>query len=369
MKTMLLKLATVGGLTLLLAGCNKSNTAGRKDEEPITGRKSDPPVEMKAEWKPDKRYAFHLDLVLNTEMPAGRRGNPNAGPMRQMEITLGQDYSITVTNATTNGVRGLQLEIHSLTMDIASGDTYIMNYDTDNPGAGLSDSPIADQLQKLVGGRIRYLLSPENKVMRMDGFQELMERMGGPGRAVRGQGPPPGMINRIYNPQYFRQLVELTGLPPESVRIGDRWPVKRDLSAVGMGSLAIDLTATFRGWQKHDNRNCALLEFSGSLLPKTEPAPAGPPGTNRTSDVRKLIRAITSPSAAPSNIEKGSVTGKSWFDPSLGFTAETAVDQTLVSKGTTRRTQGTNVVMNVITNTTHQRVWIKLLDVAAIAAP
>src|SRR5262249_50546424 len=155
---------------------NRSHTAGRKAEEPITGSKSDPPVEMKAEWKAGKRYTFHLDFVLDNQMPAGRRGNPNAGPLRQMETTLGQDYSVTVTNTAPDGSRGLLLEIHALTMNIASGDTYVMNYDSDNPSVGFSDGSLAEQLQKLIGGKIRYQLSPENKVMRMDGFQELMDR-------------------------------------------------------------------------------------------------------------------------------------------------------------------------------------------------
>ena len=365
MKTILLKLAAITSLAVLLAGCNKSNSPGRKAEEPITGRKSDPPVEMKAEWKAGKRYTFHLDLVLNTEMPAGRRGNPNAGPLRQMETSLGQDYSITVTNAGPDGSRGLQLEIHALTMDIASGDTYVMNFDSENPGLGLSESPLADQLQKLIGGKLRYQISADNKVMRMEGFQELMDRMSGATRAGRGQVAPGGMIGRIYNPQYFRQLVELTGLPKEPVKIGDSWPVKREITAGGMGALMIDLTSTFRGWQKHDNRNCALLEFSGALTPRTE-APTPDTTTNRTSDVRRLIRAITTPAGNPFNLEKGTITGRSWFDPSIGFTAETTLDQTLVTKGSVRRTQGTNTVMTISTNTTHQVVWIKLLDVAEI---
>src|ERR1051325_9606990 len=179
MKTILLKLAALAPLAALLAGCNKSGATGRKAEEPITGSKSDPPVEMKAEWKPGQRYTFHLDLVLNNEMPAGRRGNPNLGPMRPMETVLGQDYSITVTNAGPDGSRGLQLEIHALSMDIASGDTYIMNYDSENPGVGLSDNSLSDQLQKLIGGKMRFQISADNRVRRMEGFPEMMDRMGG----------------------------------------------------------------------------------------------------------------------------------------------------------------------------------------------
>lgn len=365
MKTILLKLAALASLAALLAGCNKSNSTGRKAEEPVTGSKSDPPVEMKAEWKSGKRYTFHLDLVLNTEMPAGRRGNPNAGPLRQMETALGQDYTITVTNTEPDGRRGLQLEIHALSMDIASGDTYVMNYDSENPGVGLSDTALTDQLQKMIGGKLRYQISADNKVMRMEGFQELMDRQSGANRTGRGQGAPAGLIGRIYSPQFFRQLVELTGLPPESVRIGDSWPVKREMTTGGMGNLMMDITSTFRGWQKHDNRNCALLEFRGAIAPKSDATPPAN-STNRTSDVRRLIRAVTAPPGNPFNIETGTITGRSWFDPALGFTAETTLNQTLTTRGSIRRTQGTNLVASLTTNTTHQTVWIKLLDVAAI---
>ena len=200
----------------------------------------------------------------------------------------------------------------------------------------------------------------------MEGFPELMDRMGGASRAGRGQSAPVGMIGRIYSPQFFRQLVELTGLPPESVKIGDSWPVKRELTAGGMGTLMMDLTATFRGWQKHDNRNCALLEFKGDLTPKPNATNSVTTTTNRTSDVRRLIRAITSPPGNPMNIENGSIAGRSWFDPTLGFTVESTLDQTVTTKGSFRRAQGTNTVLHLTTNTTHTAVWIKLLDVSAI---
>ncbi len=370
MKTTLLKLAALACVAALVAGCNKSGSANRKSEEPITGRASDPAVEMKAEWKAGQRYLFRLDLALQNEMPIGRRGNPNAGPLRQMETTLGQDYTITVTNVASDGGRALELEILAVQMDIASGDSYVLNFDSENPGVSLTENATTDQLQKLVGGKIRYQVSADNKVMRMDGMRELMDRVGsGGGRGNRGPGGPGGVVGRIFTPQYFRQLVEFAGLPPQPVTIGESWPVRREISVGQPNPFPVDLTATFRGWQKHENRNCARTDFTGDLAPKATNTTASAASTNRTSDVRRLIRAMTGPPGNPMNIEKGTVVGKTWFDPSIGFSVETQFDQTVVTRNTVfRRPPSTNAPPAMTTNvsTTRQVVSIKLLDVAAV---
>ena len=68
----------------------------------------------------------------------------------------------------------------------------------------------------------------------------------------------------------------------------------------------MDLDYTFKGWEKHEKRDCALLEFSGPLKTKGEPG-AGIMGMKMS-------------------LDGGNTTGKSWFDPQLGVMVEVAMD-------------------------------------------
>ena len=98
---------------LLTSGCQKSGERVAEENAPITGRPSDPPVEMKAQWKAGQRYAMHMEMSQSGQMPWGR------GTGGQ-ESSLGQDYAVTVTDAPGGG-RALDLEILSFAAEAGAG--------------------------------------------------------------------------------------------------------------------------------------------------------------------------------------------------------------------------------------------------------
>ncbi len=325
---------------LALAGCAKSGSRATKEEK-ITGRPEDPPVNLEAQWISSNRYTFRIEITSCSAAP--RANSPKPVPQ---ETTIAQDYVVTVTNTMPNGSRGLDLELRTLQLEMSLGDNLTTTYDSENRVIGTFGDPTAEALQNIVGAHLRYVLSASNTVIRLDGIKELTDRvLGGNTRNSAAS-----ICRRYFNAPYFKQLVELNALPPDAVRVGDSWPMRRELSYSSAGAVArIDVTCTFKGWQQREKRKCALLEFTGAIKP---PRPEG-----------RLARIVGAPDVS------GSLTGKTWFDPESGFATETITDQTLTYQSTARRPRGadTNAPPTTFMTTQRQRVRIKLLETGPTA--
>ena len=239
---------------LLTSGCQKSGERVAEENAPITGRPSDPPVEMKAQWKAGQRYAMHMEMSQSGQMPWGR------GTGGQ-ESSLGQDYAVTVTDAPGGG-RALDLEILSFAAEAGAGDRVWLRYDSLNKVTP-NEGPGVELLDKLLGGHIRYQLDADNKVTQMDGVQELFARVdggaanpaGGPGARRGGGGRfggggPLAILQRFYNADLFKQLVDVGSLPQSATRIGDTWTVQKEIIAAVPGALLVSTTNTLKGWQQ-----------------------------------------------------------------------------------------------------------------------
>ncbi len=312
-------------LALALCGCKRGSSAR---EAPITGARSDPPVTMRARWQPGERYVYRAEVITSSQMP--RR---NTGKIVRADTTLGQDLAFTVTNLVSEGSRVLQMEILAVQMETSRDDGVMMNFDSDNKTIFAEDNPAAERLQKLVGARLAFHLSPENGITRVDGGRELTDRLSANNNSVRGMAG--NLLGRFFSPQFFKELVEMGMLPKDPVKIGETWSVTRPANTglPGTGA-AVAITYKFRGWQMHDGTNCARLEFSGTFKPNTD---------SRTN--QSLLRKLTAPANQPA-LETGTLTGQSWFSPELGLAIETVCDQSFTTKSTTvRRTRvaaGTN---------------------------
>ena len=335
-----LKAAVLVALLLTLTGCAKSGPRATREEK-ITGRPEDPPVTFEAQWISSNRYTFR---IVTTSCSAAPRAN-SLKPVPQ-ETTIAQDYVVTVTNTMPDGSRGLDLELRTLQLEMSLGDNFTTTYDSENRVIGTFGDPTAEALQNIVGAHLRYVLSASNTVMRLDGIKELNDRvLSGNKRNSAGS-----IVRRYFNASYFKQLVEMNALPTGPLRVGDSWPMRRELSYSSAGAVArIDVTCTFKGWQQREKRKCALLEFTGAIKPpRPEDRPARIVGARDVS---------------------GNLIGKTWFDPESGFAIETITDQTLTYQSTVRRPRGadTNAPPTTFMTTQRQRVSIKLLEVGPTA--
>jgi hypothetical protein len=317
----------------VVCGCSRS-----PKEPPITGKRTDPAVEMRPKWEAGSRYVYRVDSTINMEVP--RRNNPSM--MIRAEVTVGQDIAFTVTNVTTDGGRSLEMELLGVQMETAADDQVKLSFDSGNSAYITDESALTERLQKLVGLKMGFRLSPDNKVSRVDGTKELSSRLSGSSNV---KGVAGGILNRFFSTQFFRELIEMGMLPRDAVRIGDKWKVSRSVGGGMWGTSALlDTTHTLRGWQQHDGTNCARIDFEGFFKTNNPTnAAAAPAATTNQSTVRRVVQMANAP-----NIEEGTLKGRSWFEPGIAMPVDTIYEQSITTKTTTSRRPrprpGSNIV-------------------------
>ena len=312
------KLVVIALTCFGLTSCRKSNSSAG-DESKISGSPSDAPVSLAGKWTPGQRYVMRMESAQTMQMPnfaAAGGGQPGTNT-QSVENNFSQEYSLTVTNA-EDGNRGLEMEILAVELHVTAGERTQINYDSRNKVAR-EGGPVADVFDKMIGGTIRYLVSPENKVLKVDGIKELFDRLesapddpgANPAAGRRNRGAARGgaaMLRGVYNEEVFKQMIELSGAPPKAVRVGETWNQTRDVAVPTIGKLLVTMTNTFRGWQEHDGRKCARVDFTGSMTSSE--------GTNDGAIPMQMT------------LKDGNISGKYWFASDLGVAVETLVDQT-----------------------------------------
>jgi hypothetical protein len=329
------KLGLAISLALVAGACHRSN------EAPVTGKRSDPPVAMQAVWQPGKRYLYRAESTTSSQVP-----RKNTGKVIRADTTIGQDLAFTVTNVAPDGSRLLQMEVIAVQMETGRDDGVTMSFDSANRVMQVEDSPLVDRLRKLVGLKLKFHVSPENTVTRVDGIKDLNDRTSGGGTA--GRGVAVAALNRTFNQQFYRDIVEMGMLPKDPVKVGDTWKVSRTGSGgLRGGNVAMELTYDFRGWQRREGTNCARLDFTGTFKPGPAPRPGNQTNqTNQTTNssfVRRVVDSVVPPSG-----EEGEIAGQSWFDRELQLAVETRYQQWITTKSTNVRRVRTKMDTNQV---------------------
>ncbi len=297
----LIALTSLTFLNLLAVGCKKADARG--GGAPLRGKPSDPPIALVPRWDETNAYVYHLESITGTEVP--RR---NSTVVIQQDTTLAKDFRLGVTNILRDGVRSLSMEIQSVRVDTTSDQRLTSAFDTENELLSTEDNTIANRLRRVKGARLGFKLAPvpSCRVVRLDGGKEFNDRVGS-GRNVRGAAG--AVINKFFNQQFYRDLVEMAFLPTNPVRVGDSWTITQR-SGPGLYDVnGASLTYTFRGWQVREGTNCARLDFTG-----TTKGASGSTNKGR---------------------EEIDINGAIWFSNDLGVPIEISYDQAIVRHTTT----------------------------------
>jgi len=167
-----------------------------------------------------------------------------------------------------------------------------------------------------------FFVTSENRVTRVDGMKDLNERLSS-GTSVRGVAG--GVLNRFFNQQFYRDIVEMGLLPRDPIKVTDKWTTSRQVNGGlwGNNMAQLDLNYEFRGWQRRDGTNCIRLDFTGTLKP---------PGSASTQPGAR--RPAVRPS---SSLEEGKVSGQCWYNPELALAIDTVYELSLSSRSTSIR--------------------------------
>ena len=180
-------------------------------------------------------------------------------------------------------------------------------------------------MRKLVGSKVKLLTTADGKVEKVEGGPQLRSKVtAGANMYVIAS------LNNMLSDEAIKGWNTLhTGLPDKAVKPGDSWPSTRS-QTFGPGTLSVDATNTFKGWEQRDGRKVALFESAGVIISK--PAAGNSPVT------------VT--------VEDGATTsGKTWFDPALGCVIESTATSDFSIKMAYANGQSTASKAKVVANT------------------
>ena len=182
----------------------------------------------------------------------------------------------------------------------------MMSFDSSQDTAADGGNPVAGVMRKLVGAKIKMLADANGKIEKVEGIQELADKLGGD-----TGGPMQGLFKEMLKEDNLKEMGDMGNcLPDKPVRLGDQWNIQKDMNLGPMGIMKLAMTITFKGWEDRDQHRCALLETSGTI--------------NSTSDGNI--------GSMPFKLEDGKTSGKVWFDPELGMSRGALQVQTMTLK-------------------------------------
>jgi hypothetical protein len=297
MKMKLLFPLSALALAVAVAGCNKAGKLNDVSKAPLpTG-----PVELKLKWPQGERVVQDMEMKTTTETTIPGRPAP-----MQQNMAMGQKYGLTVLSANPDGGHEVEMEFLSSHMSMEMAGKKMMDFDSAQQSAGDATNPVAGMFGKMVGAKLEFFMDASNNVDRIEGVDAMVSRMA-------ASAPPGGMaaMKSMMSEGYFKQMMSSSRfMPPNAVAPGDSWPVQLEYAVEPLGTLVLDYTFTLENWEKHGKRNCARLTFTGTI--KTKPGSAS---------------SMPGMAGMTMTIQDGTTAGTSWFDPELGITIDTTMNQ------------------------------------------
>jgi RNA polymerase sigma factor (sigma-70 family) len=271
------------------------------------------PIAMQTKWQAGKKYVMHSEDTQTTEMKQPEQPKP----VKQVQKTT-QNYNFSLVRELDNGGWQLQLEFEGLAREVSIGDRKAFSADSTQNSAQNAKNPVGARLRKMVGARLQYFINANGKVEKMEGYQELVNR-------VAGENPQEQAAFRdLFSENALKKCGSFAEdtTPRRVVKLGDSWAARLE-SPSNAGILNVDLKCTFKNWEQHADRKCMRIKFTGKFSPVATP------------DTPSL----------PVRIEKGRFSGDAWFDPELGMIVENAIDENMILK-ITRQGQTQTLPLN-----------------------
>lgn len=277
------------------SGCSRKVSAFNAEPEPeISGSSSDPAVELKCELKPGCRYAFHLETDNSYSSSKWKLG------MGSQATHFEADYGLSVTNETSKSHKQLDVEFLALVMQVFSGDDTRVYFDSENKAVPMTGD-FAEAMRNMLHTHFGAELSSRDTLVKVRGLDEAVTAA----TAKKNLRKADAWVRRLFTTSNVRHMVELNPLPDKSVRVGDTWHQTNDL----INGFVAEADYKFLGWQFHDERKCALIEFQGTI---------GPPKNSK----------------GKTTVEDSNFYGRYWFDPEINMIADSVVhEQYTLSRG------------------------------------
>lgn len=293
------------------------------------------PVVIAVKWLEGSRYVYRMDIEQHSTNQF-----PNTPEPAVEEIVTGLSYALTPSSLASNGSLELEVELLAFETEIRIGTNVVVKFDSTRPA--VEDGklpPIPQPYRNVVGSKVRLRNGPGGKVDEVLGYDEWVRTVAGDPTGTARQ-----MLVQQFNPGFFRQLADFArGLPDRPVAPGDRWPHHIQIPAGELGTLTAESGVEFKEWMAREHVKFAVIEARGTLSSRSEGGANGKPSMR---------------------IERGTVEGRSWFDPELGAMVESCVEQSMRIRGATpvQASEGQAAAAEFVSDI-GQKVTVKLIEI------
>jgi len=311
---------------LPLAACKKKEEAAAAPDAPTEQApstpeppKEEPPVELTPKLPVGQRLVQRIETTTDTE---GQ--NPTTQQPFKLLITQVQELAFTALKERAGGGHEVEAETLAITTTNKFGTNTTIFTSRSDPRQDPKNNPMAAPMRKLVGGKVKYLTTADGKIKKLEGGPQLRSKL-----AAGANQFVMATLNNLFSDEAIKGWNTLhAGLPDKAVKPGDAWAVARN-QTYGPGTISVEATNTFKGWEQRDGRKVAAFETAGVL---TARPPAGASPVTVT-------------------IEDGATTsGKAWFDPALGVVVESTATSEFSIRLAFANGQGTASKARVVTH-------------------
>jgi hypothetical protein len=209
-------------------------------------------------WKFEKGKAIYQELTTDTTQD-----------MKVMGMEVKQKQKQTFFFSWTPDKQDdknwiIKQKIEGVIMEIEIGGNKI-SYDSRAPGAG--NNPLADFFKELVGSEFTLTVSPEMKVLKVEGRQAFIDKLG---KANQQMKP---LLESILTDESLKQMADpsFASVPPNPVGKDDTWKSSSKLSLGPIGSY--DTTYEYK-YAGKDDKNKELDKITVTTTVKYA-APTG----------------------------------------------------------------------------------------------
>jgi len=205
-----------------------------------------------------KKYDLEMTQKVTMDMGAVSRALGQEGVGGKTEVNMKMRMAITCKSHSIEDQRTVTTKYARVAMSVAMGQMN-MNYDSSDPTT--ADSPVAKQMQPLLGLEIVAIIDEKGKTVEIKGLEQ-MEAM---------QQFSPEQLKQMFNPA--QQL----GFPEGGVAPGDTWGHLTDLPmGKQIGKVKMNMRMKYEKDQIIEGVDCAVISYSGALdtSGKAEPAAA-----------------------------------------------------------------------------------------------
>jgi hypothetical protein len=195
--------------------------------------------EAKLEWKFEKDKPFYQEVSTETKQSMTVMG---------MNITQNQKqtfyFSWTPREQDANKNWVLTQKIEGVKMDIEIGGNKI-NYDSTTKETP-TGNPLADFFKALIGSEFKLTLSPELKVIKVEGRDDFVKKLTNANAAMKP------LLEQILSEEALKQMADPTfaAVPGKPVKKGDSWKKESKLNMGPIGTYDLTYTYTYEGKEK-----------------------------------------------------------------------------------------------------------------------